>query len=154
MDFVERTVELARMNVEAGGRPFSCVIVKDGDVLAEGVNLVAQTHDPTAHAEICAIRDATAKLQTEHLTGCNFYILAHPCPMCLAAMYYCSPDRVFFLTTREEYGAYYQDDRKYISFASFYNEFGKSWNERRLPMVHHPHPQGIAVYRRWKQLNG
>jgi Cytidine and deoxycytidylate deaminase zinc-binding region len=95
MDFVQRTIELARMNVEAGGRPFSCVIVKDEAVLAEGVNLVAQTQDPTAHAEICAIREATAKLQTEHLMGCEFYILAHPCPMCLAARYY----------TREEYGA-------------------------------------------------
>jgi guanine deaminase len=124
MDFVQRTIELARMNVEAGGRPFSCVIVKDEAVLAEEVNLVAQTHDPTAHAEICAIREATAKLQTEHLMGCEFYILAHPCPMCLAAMYY----------TREEYGAFYQDDRKYISFASFYNEFGQPWYQRRLPI--------------------
>lgn len=154
MDFVQRTVELAKMNVETGGRPFSCVIVKEGVVLAEGVNLVAQTHDPTAHAEICAIREATAKLQTEHLIGCEFYILAHPCPMCLAAMYYCSPDQVFFLTTREEYAAFYQDDRKYISFAGFYHEFSKPWNQRRLPMVHQPHPQGIAVYRRWKELNG
>ena len=154
MDFVQRTIELARMNVEAGGRPFSCVIVKEGVMLAEGVNLVAQTHDPTAHAEICAIREATAKLQTEHLIGCEFYILAHPCPMCLAAMYYCSPDRVFFLTRREEYAAFYQDDRKYISFASFYNEFGLPWNQRRLPMVHQPHSQGVNVYRRWKELNG
>src|SRR5262249_40884793 len=88
------------------GVPFSCLIVKDGTILAEGVNLVAQTHDPTAHAEICAIRKATARLQTEHLTGCEFYILAHPCPMCLAAMYYCSPDRVIFNTKREDYAAF------------------------------------------------
>lgn len=99
MDFKERLIELAKANVEAGGRPFSCLIVKDGVVLAEGVNRVAQTHDPTAHAEIYAIREATAKLHTEHLIGCTFYILAHPCPMCLAAMYYCSPDRVVFLVT-------------------------------------------------------
>jgi tRNA(Arg) A34 adenosine deaminase TadA len=108
--------------------------------------------NPTAHAEICAIREATAKLQTEHFIGCE---LAQPCPMCLAAMYYCGPDRVFFLNTREEYAAFYQDDRKYISFAGFYNEFGLPWNQRRLPMVHQPRPQGIAVYRRrWKELNG
>jgi tRNA(Arg) A34 adenosine deaminase TadA len=87
MDFIQQTIELARKNVEAGGRPSSCLIVKEGTALAEGVNLVAQTHDPTAHAGMCAIRTATARLQTEHLTGCEFNILAHPCPMCLAAMY-------------------------------------------------------------------
>ena len=101
MDFIQQTIALARRNVDSGGRPFSCLIVKDGTILAEGVNLVAQTHDPTAHAEISAIRTATAKLKTEHLTGCDFYILAHPCPMCLAAMYYCSPDRVVFITKRK-----------------------------------------------------
>src|SRR2546426_4783223 len=94
MDFIKRTIELAKANVEAGGRPFACLIVKDGQILAEGVNRVAQTNDPTAHAEICAIREAAAKLQSEHFNGCEFYILAHPCPMCLAAMYYCGPERV------------------------------------------------------------
>ena len=153
MDFKERLVELAKANVEAGGRPFSCLIVKDGVVLAEGVNRVAQTYDPTAHAEICAIREATAKLHTKHLIGCTFYILAHPCPMCLAAMYYCSPDRVVFLVTRDDYAAFYQDDRKYITFSTFYDEFAKPWNQRRMPMAHQPHPDGIAVYRRWKELN-
>jgi tRNA(Arg) A34 adenosine deaminase TadA len=153
MDFIQRTIELAKNNIEAGGRPFSCLIVKGGTILAEGVNLVAQTHDPTAHAEICAIRTATAKLQSEHLTGCEFYLLAHPCPMCLAAMYYCSPDRVTFITRREDYAAFYQDERKYISFSGFYGEFGKPWTERRLPMVHQAHPDGLVVYRRWKELN-
>lgn len=153
MDFIKRTIELAKANVEAGGRPFSCLIVKDGAVLAEGVNRVAQTHDPTAHAEICAIRDATARLQSEHLTGCEFYILAHPCPMCLAAMYYCSPDRVIFITTREEYARFYRDDRKYFSLSNFYEEFAKPWSERRMPMVHHPHLEGMAVYQRWQELN-
>jgi guanine deaminase len=153
MDFKERLIELAKCNLEAGGRPFSCLIVKDGAVLAEGVNRVAQTHDPTAHAEICAIREATAKLHTEHLIGCTFYILAHPCPMCLAAMYYCSSDRVVSLVTRDDYASFYQDDRKYITFSTFYDEFAKPWNQRRLPMVHQPHPDGITVYRRWKELN-
>ncbi|BCA53820.1 putative cytidine/deoxycytidylate deaminase [Nitrospira sp. KM1] len=154
MNFIQRTIELARENVESGGRPFSCLIVKDTTVLAEGVNLVAQTRDPTAHAEICAIRKATATLHTEHLIGTEFYLLAHPCPMCLAAMYYCSPDRVVFITKREDYSGYYQDDRKYISFSSFYGEFAKPWNERRLPMTHQSDPDGISVYRRWQELNG
>jgi guanine deaminase len=73
--------------------------------------------------------------------------------MCLAAMYYCSPDRVVFLVTRDEYASFCQDDGKYITFSTFYDEFAKPWNERRLPMVHQPHRSGIAVYRRWKELN-
>jgi guanine deaminase len=68
-------------------------------------------------------------------------------------MYYCSPDRVTFLTRREDYAAFYQDERKYISFSSFYGEFGKPWTERRLPMIHQAHPDGIVVYQRWKELN-
>ena len=154
MDFVRRTIELARENVERGGRPFACVVARDGEVVAEAVNLVAQTHDPTAHAEILAIRAAAAKLGTEHFTGCEFYILAHPCPMCLAAMYYCSPDRVVFITTREDYGRYYADDRKYFTLASFYGEIAKPWQERSMPMVHRPDPEAIEVYRLWKDRNG
>lgn len=153
MDFIQRTIDVAMANVESGGRPFACLIVKDGEIIAEAANLVAQTHDPTAHAEICAIRQASAKLQSEHMPGCEFYILAHPCPMCLAAMYYCSPDRVVFITTREEYSTYYIDNRKYFSLADFYEQIGKPWKERALPMVHEPNTQALDVYRRWKQLN-
>jgi tRNA(Arg) A34 adenosine deaminase TadA len=154
MDLVERTIELARRNVEDGGRPFACIVARDGEPLVEAVNLVAQTHDPTAHAEICAIREASKILGTEHFAGCEFYILAHPCPMCLAAMYYCSPDRVVFITTRDDYARYYVDDRKYFELATFYDEIGKPWQERRMPMVYEPRPEGIEVYRRWKERNG
>ncbi|WP_422924550.1 nucleoside deaminase [Singulisphaera sp. PoT] len=153
MDLIRRTIELARKNVEQGGRPFACIIARDGEIIAEAVNLVAQTHDPTAHAEICAIREASAKLETEHFTGCEFYILAHPCPMCLSAMYYCSPDRVVFITTREDYSQFYVDDRKYFSLASLYGEVCKPWQERSMPMAHEPDPEAIEVYRRWQELN-
>ncbi len=154
MNFIRRTIDLARENVERGGRPFACLIVKDGEILAESANQVAQTHDPTAHAEVCAIRKAAAKLQSEHFTGCAFYLLAHPCPMCLAAMYYCSPDRVVFITTRDDYAPYYVDDRKYFTLSTFYDEIGKPWDKRRMPMFHEPDPGGIEVYERWKELNG
>ncbi len=154
MDFIKRTIELALANVEQGGRPFACLIAKDGQVLAEATNQVAQSHDPTAHAEICAIREASAKLRSENFSGCDFYILAHPCPMCLAAMYYCSPDRVIFITTRDDYSAFYTDDRKYFTLANFYGEFAKPWQERSLPMRYEPHPDGIKVYERWKEKNG
>jgi guanine deaminase len=154
VDFIRRTIDLALANVEAGGRPFACIIVKEGEILVEAVNQVAQTHDPTAHAEIVAIRQASAKLQSEHFTGCEFYILAHPCPMCLAAMYYCSPDRVVFITQRDEYSTYYTDDRKYFTLANFYEEITKPWQERRMPMVYEPRADAIKVYRRWRELAG
>lgn len=153
MDFIKKTIELAKKNVEQGGRPFACLIVKDGKILAEACNQVKQTHDPTAHAEILAIRQATQILQTEHLYGCEFFILAHPCPMCLAAMYYCSPDKVTFITTREEYSQYYIDDRKYFKLANFYEEINKPWQQRSMPMVYHPHPDGLRVYQLWEKLN-
>jgi guanine deaminase len=154
MDLIQRTIELANANVERGGRPFACIIARRGEIIAEAVNLVAQTHDPTAHAEICAIRAAAAKLGSEHLTGCEFYVLAHPCPMCLAAMYYCSPDRVVFITTRDDYSRYYVDDRKYFTLSNFYEQIGKPWQQRAMPMVHEPNARAIEVYRRWKELNG
>jgi guanine deaminase len=153
MDFIKRTIELAAANVEQGGRPFARVIVKDGKVLSEAVNRVAQTHDPTAHAEVNAIREATRILGSEHLTGCTFYILAHPCPMCLSAMYYCSPDKVVFITTRDDYATYYRDDRKYFTVMNFYDEISKPWQQRAMPMEYHPNPDAIKVYQRWKEVN-
>ncbi len=151
MNFIKHTIDLAKKNVEEGGRPFACLIVKEGKIIAEGANLVAQTKDPTAHAEIVAIRKATQLLQTEHLEKCVFYIMAHPCPMCLAAMYYCSPDKVIFITSRDDYSKYYTDNRKYFTFESFYGEFNKPWQERKMPMEYHPDAESIKVYARWKE---
>lgn len=153
MDFIKRTIALAQENVTNGGRPFACVIVRDGKILAEAPNTVAQTHDPTAHAEVNAIRIATAKLGCEHLYDCDFYILAHPCPMCLAAMYYTSPNKVVFITTREDYKTYYVDDRKYFTLTSFYQEIAKPWQERNMPMEHHPDDEAILVYKQHQQLH-
>src|SRR5262249_41552160 len=154
MDLIQRTIDLARANVERGGRPFACLIARGGEIIAEAVNLVAQTYDPTAHAEIGAIRKAAAVLGTEHFTGCEFYTLARPYPMCPAALYYCSPDRVVFVTTREAYARFYSDDRKYFTLSDFYGEIAKPWRERALPMVHEPNPGAIEVYRRWREKNG
>jgi tRNA(Arg) A34 adenosine deaminase TadA len=114
VDYVQRTIDIARNNVTAGGRPFATVIVRDGEILAESPNLVAQSHDPTAHAEILAIREACVRLGTEHLVGATIYVLAHPCPLCLGALHYCSPDEVVFLTTRDAYEPHYVDDRKIL----------------------------------------
>lgn len=154
VDFAQHTIDLARRNVAEGGRPFATVIVKDGEILAESPNKVAQTGDPTAHAEILAIRDACTRLGTEHLTGTTIYVLAHPCPMCLGSLYYCSPDEVVFLTTRDDYEPHYVDDRKYFELATFYTEFAKNWDERRLPMRYLPSDAAIDVYRAWRERNG
>src|SRR6202012_1817293 len=140
-DFAQRTIDLARQNVVEGGRPFATVIVKDGQVLAESANKVAQTNDPTAHAEILAIREACVKLGTEHLVDATIYALAHPCPMCLGSLYYCSPREVVFLITRESYEGYYLDDRKYFEVSTFYDESAKDWNQRRLPMRYEQRPE-------------
>lgn len=153
MDFAQRTIDLARGNVEDGGRPFATVIVRDGEVIAESPNLVAQTNDPTAHAEILAIRSACTTLGTEHLTGCTIYVLAHPCPMCLGSLYYCSPDKVVFLTTREDYAPHYVDDRKYFELDSFYDEFARPWEQRRLPMRYEQYDGAVEIYQLWQRRN-
>ncbi|MFD5463886.1 nucleoside deaminase [Kitasatospora sp. NPDC127059] len=154
MDFAQRAIDIARQNVAEGGRPFATVIVKDGRILAESANKVAQTNDPTAHAEILAIREACTELGTEHLTGTTIYVLAHPCPMCLGSLYYCSPDEVVFLTTRDAYEPHYVDDRKYFELATFYDEFARHWDERRLPMRYAPSEDAVDVYRLWQHRNG
>ena len=154
VDFVQHTIDIARANVADGGRPFATVIVRNGEILAESPNLVAQTHDPTAHAEILAIREACVRLGTEHLIGATIYVLAHPCPMCLGALYYCSPDEVVFLTTRDAYALHYVDDRKYFELDTFYQEFATSWEQRRLPMRYEPRDDAVDVYRLWQERNG
>lgn len=153
LDFARRTVDLALQNVEDGGRPFASVIVRDGEVIAESPNLVVQTHDPTAHAEVVAIRKACTELGTPLLTGCEIYAIAHPCPMCMAALYYCGPDRVVFIITRDEYSRYYTDNGRYYEQDTLYAEVCKPWQERRLPMEHRPDPSAIRVYARWRELN-
>jgi len=152
-DFIARTIELAAANVEEGGRPFACVVARDGEIVAESPNRVAQTHDPTAHAEILAIRAACTQLGTESLEGCEIYALAHPCPMCLGALYYCSPDRFVFVTSREDYVAFYRDDRRYFELDTFYAEFPKRYQDRRLPMVFERRDEALGVYRRWAERN-
>jgi guanine deaminase len=154
MDFAQRAIDLARQNVAEGGRPFATVIVEDGEILAESANKVAQTNDPTAYAEILAIRAACVKLGTEHLVDATIYALAHPCPMCLGSLYYCSPKEVIFLITREDYEGYYLDDRKYFEVSNFYDEYAKDWDQRRLPMRYERRDAAVDVYRLWNERNG
>ena len=95
--FLERAIELSRLGMQGGkGGPFGCVIVKDGKIVGEGYNEVTTTNDPTAHAEVVAIRKACQHLSSFQLTGCDVYASCEPCPMCLGAIYWARPSRVFF----------------------------------------------------------
>lgn len=154
-DFAQRAIDIARESVAQGGLPFGTVIVKDGEILAEGRNLVPQTHDPVDHAEIRAIREACRKLGTEHLAGCTVYAIAHPCPMCLGALYHCAPDEVVFMATRELTAPYLTGGNdKYIDPGTFYDEFAKPWDQRRLPMRYEPRDSALDAYRLFHERKG
>src|SRR5688572_3154517 len=99
--FMRRAIELAQRGADSNdGGPFGCVVVRDGEVVGEGWNKVTSTNDPTAHAEVVAIRDACARLGDFQLDGCSVYTSCEPCPMCLGAIYWARPDRVIYANTR------------------------------------------------------
>src|SRR5215468_9074845 len=106
MAFMRRAIELARKGVENNqGGPFGCVISKDGRIVGEGWNEVTSTNDPTAHAEVVAIRAACRKLDSFQLDGCVVYTSCEPCPMCLGAIYWARPEAIFFAGTRDDAAA-------------------------------------------------
>lgn len=142
--FLARAVELAQKGSEQGnGGPFGALIVRDGVVLAEAWNRVIIDHDPTAHAEINAIRTACQKTGQFHLTGCTLYTSSEPCPMCLAAAYWAKIERIVFANSRAEAAA--------IGFCDdwLYDELQKSIPTRQITMEHHPLEQARAVMQAW-----
>lgn len=128
-EFMERAILISIQNVEAGGGPFGAVIVKDGRILSEGVNTVTRNNDPTAHAEVNAIRAACHKLKTFRLTGCTIYTSCEPCPMCLSAIYWSGISRIFFGNTKEDAKAIDFDD----SF--IYEEIKQPYAARSVPAI-------------------
>src|SRR5215471_2741819 len=127
--FLEQAIELAVENVRRDGGPFAALVVKDGVVIATGVNQVTRTNDPTAHAEVVAIREACRVLGDFQLAGCDVYSSCEPCPMCLGAMFWSRPERVFFAATQHDAAAAGFDD----SF--IYEQLEVPGSERRIPMV-------------------
>ena len=126
--FMRRALTLAEDNVQSGrGGPFGSVIVRDGTIVGEGANQVTSLHDPTAHAEITAIRNACQTLHTFSLVGCEIYTNCEPCPMCLAAIYWARLDRVYYSNTRDDAAGIGFDD------AFFYEELDRPLTERRVP---------------------
>ena len=143
--FMKRAVQIARkgMNNNEGG-PFGCVIVKDGKIIAEGNNQVIINNDPTAHAEIVAIRKACKEVGSFELTGCEIYTSCEPCPMCLGAIYWTRPDAVYFAATRKDAAeAGFDDD-------FIYKELGLSADERSIPMKPFFREPAIKLFKDWK----
>ncbi|PTL33935.1 tRNA-specific adenosine deaminase [Prevotella sp. oral taxon 376] len=101
-DFMRRAIALSEESVRMGGGPFGAVIVKDGEIVSEASNSVTLDHDPTAHAEVNAIRKATQKLDTFDLEGCEIYTSCEPCPMCLGAIYWAHLDRIYYANDRKD----------------------------------------------------
>ncbi|MBN8876050.1 MAG: nucleoside deaminase [Sphingobacteriales bacterium] len=144
--FLERAIELSQQGMENGkGGPFGCVIVKDGQIVGEGCNMVTSLNDPTAHAEVVAIRNACRHLQTHQLTGCDIYTSCEPCPMCLGAIYWARPKRVIYANTREDAAMIEFDD------AFIYDEINAGMGERKIPFLHEPHPLALQIFRQWRE---
>ena len=142
--FLARAIALADAQVRSGeGGPFGAVIVRDGTIIAEGCNEVTSANDPTAHAEVVAIRRACQALGSFALAGATIYASCEPCPMCLAAIYWARLERLVFANTREQAAAIGFDD------ALIYAEVPKPIGERLLPTVHLPLPEGAAAFAAW-----
>jgi tRNA(Arg) A34 adenosine deaminase TadA len=142
--FLARAVELAARGSEAGdGGPFGAVVVRDGRVIGEGWNRVVADRDPTAHAEVNAIRAACAALGCFHLTGCVLYASSEPCPMCLSAAYWARIERIVYANSRAEAAAIgFCDDELYC-------ELGRTGAARRIPAEHRPLPGATEPLLRW-----
>ncbi len=144
--FLSRAVEISGERMRAGdGGPFGAVIVKDGKIIAEGHNRVTSANDPTAHAEVVAIREACAAASNFDLSGCVIYASCEPCPMCLAAIYWARLDHVFYTNTREDAARIGFDDD------AIYREIGKPIDQREIPMTRIALAEADAIFEEWLQ---
>ena len=142
--YMARAIELALENVRSGkGGPFGAVVVKDGAILATGTNLVTSAKDPTAHAEVVAIRGACSILGAFQLSGCDLYSTSEPCPMCLGAVYWAHLDRVFYGSTAADAAAAGFDD------AFIYRELSISVHDRKIPFVSLMRAECLACFDEW-----
>ncbi|HUI80076.1 MAG TPA: nucleoside deaminase [Bryobacteraceae bacterium] len=142
---IKQVIELAVENVHHGGGPFGALVVKDGAVIATGTNQVTLTHDPTAHAEIVAIREACRVLGDFRLTGCEVYTSCEPCPMCLGALFWARTDRVYFAATQSDAGAAGFDD----SF--IYRQIAVAPSDRSIPMFQVADDEARRPFEEWRK---
>ncbi len=142
--FMRRAIALAQNGIDASfGGPFGAVVAKDGEIIAEGFNQVTSTNDPTAHAEVVAIRNACEKLKSFQLHDCAIYTSCEPCPMCLGAIYWARPAKVFFAATRED-AAHIGFDDQFI-----YEEIGKSVANRQMKITNLMREEALIVFQKW-----
>jgi len=143
---MRRAIELSIENVASGrGGPFATVIAKDGKIVAEGVNRVTATNDPTAHAEVVAIREACRALGHFELAGCDLYTTCEPCPMCLGAIYWAWPARTFYANRAEDAAAIGFDD------ADIYAELTRPLDARRIPMIPLLRDEALRAFLLWRE---
>lgn len=142
--FMRRAIRISIDNIHQNGGPFGAVIVKDGQIVAESGNRVTENLDPTAHAEIMAIRQACEKLKTFDLSGCEIYSSCEPCPMCLSAIYWARLDALYFANTKE--------DAKRIDFddSFIYEQIPLSIEKRSIPTSQHLHEEALEAFRIWE----
>ena len=141
--FMKRAIELSENSANSIGGPFGSVIVKDEKIIAEASNEVTFTNDPTAHAEIVAIRKACKNLNTFNLSGCDIYTSCEPCPMCLSAIYWSHINTIYFANTRE--------DAKKINFddSMIYSEFSKKIEDRKIPIKQMLRNEALKAFEIW-----
>lgn len=144
-DFMRMAIGLAVENVKSGGGPFGAVIAKGGEVVATGVNRVTLNNDPTAHAEVSAIREACKKLGTFSLAGCVIYTSCEPCPMCLGAIYWAHLDKIYYGADQHDAAAVDFDD----SF--IYRELELKPENRHKPVVNLLHEEALAPFNAWRE---
>ncbi|MGH9862878.1 MAG: nucleoside deaminase [Candidatus Acidiferrales bacterium] len=144
--FMARAIELAQENVRSGrGGPFAAVVVKGGAIIAEGTNRVTSDNDPTAHAEVVAIREACRALKHFQLTACELYTTCEPCPMCLGAIYWARPERVYFAATAED-AAHFGFDDAFIG-----RELQLPPGERKIPLQQLMREEAVKVFPLWEK---
>jgi len=143
---MQMAVDLSRKGMENGdGGPFGAIVVKGEDVVGRGWNQVLLLNDPTAHAEVVAIRDACKQLGTFQLHDCEIFTSCEPCPMCLGAIYWARPQRVYFANTKDDAAAIDFDD----SF--IYKEIAVPHSDKKIPFISFPDADALQVFREWKE---
>ena len=145
INFMKRAIELSILNINNNGGPFGCVIVKQNKIIAEGTNRVTYNNDPTAHAEIIAIRNACEKLNTFNLEGCELYTSCEPCPMCLSAIYWSHIDKIYFGNSRSDASKIGFDDE------FIYNELNKELSSRKIIMTQINQNEAIKAFLDWEK---
>lgn len=142
--FMQRAIELAHEGVKSNqGGPFGAVVVKDGVIIGEGNNQVTSSNDPTAHAEVIAIRNACKALNSFQLNGCILYTSCEPCPMCLGAIYWARPDKIYFACTREDAAAIAFDDQ------FIYDEINQPFEARKIQCINLLRMEALTVFEAW-----